>query len=304
MSNFGGYLQLRRAIFEHVRNGRLSHMECLAYVYIASQADTRSGVWCGSSGALAGEICYPERLARCILESLSRKHYIKRFPTPGRHFCYPILVNKYLVTDGEHAGQRLNAIASQSWSQLVFEKIGSFCEQNVKLNVEQNVKQTAPQNRIKNRELRIKTPRAAKPAAPADPRFQSFVDFAYASYSGKHGQKPHWGARDFKSLKALLGQGQNLTSAELERRWTHYSGSTEPFTTKQGDSLSYFCAKFDSFIDGPILGSTGGKTDGKAVSGHQERQKRTLEARDRALSRGSGWTDADKLVVTAGSQRG
>jgi hypothetical protein len=39
---------------------------------------------------------------------------------------------------------------------------------------------------------------------------------------------------------------------ELERRWLNYLGSTEPFTAKQGDSLAYFCSKFDTFIDGPI----------------------------------------------------
>jgi hypothetical protein len=49
MSNFGGYLQLRRAIFEHVRNGRLSHMECLAYVYIATHTRCRSPLAHGSN---------------------------------------------------------------------------------------------------------------------------------------------------------------------------------------------------------------------------------------------------------------
>jgi hypothetical protein len=96
--------------------------------------------------------------------------------------------------------------------------------------------------------------RAAKPAAPGDPRFQPFVDFAYRSFEAKHGQKPTWNGKDFNGLKALLKRNPNLTPAELERRWAHYAGSTEPFTAKQGDSLAYFCAKFDSFIDGPIYG--------------------------------------------------
>ena len=112
---------------------------------------------------------------------------------------------------------------------------------------------------------------AAKPAPPADPRYQPFVDFAYGSFEAKHGQKPHWSARDFKSLKALLGQSQTLALTELERRWNHYSASTEPFTAKQGDSLAYFCAKFDSFIDGPILagkGNSNGKLVGADLARH------------------------------------
>ena len=302
MSNFGGYLQLRRAIFEHVRDGRLPHMEALAYIYMATQADTRTGVWIGSAGSLAGELCCRERSARWLLEGLSRKGYIRRFPVPGRHVCYPILVNKYLVTDGEHAGERLNAIASQSWNVLVFEKNGISREHTVKHTVEHTVEHIAAQNRIKNREERKEKKPAASP--PADPRYQPFVDFAYHSFEAKHSQKPTWNGKDFKNLTALLRKNQTLTAAELERRWNHYAGSTEPFTAKQGDSLAYFCAKFDSFIDGPILGTTGGKADGKTVSGHQERQKRTLEARDRALSRGSGWTDSDQPVLAAGSERG
>jgi hypothetical protein len=60
------------------------------------------------------ELCCKEGSARWLLEGLSRKGYIRRLPVPGRHFCYPILVNKYLVTNGEHDGERLSAIASES----------------------------------------------------------------------------------------------------------------------------------------------------------------------------------------------
>jgi hypothetical protein len=102
--------------------------------------------------------------------------------------------------------------------------------------------------------------RAARPAAPADPRFQPFLDFAFQSFESKHGQKPNWGARDFKNLKALLEKNKTLTLTELSRRWNHYGGSTEPFTAKQGDSLAYFCARFDSFINGPITSQPKGAT--------------------------------------------
>ena len=256
VSNFAGYLQLRRAIFEHVRDGRLAHMEALAYIYIASQADTRSGVWCGSSGALAGEFCCSERLARCLLENLSRKQYIKRFPTPGRHFCYPILVNKYLVTDGEHVGARLNAMASESWNLLVFEKNGLSPKQCVKLNVEQrvehHVQQGTPQNRIKNRELRKEN---KNPAAtpPVDPRFDLLHDFAYESFRAKHGVAPHWNGRDRKLLQEFLRNNREVTTDEFKRRWANFLTSTQKFFQEQGDSLGFFCSRFDSFIDGPLL---------------------------------------------------
>lgn len=168
MPNFAGYLQLRRGVFEHVREGSLTHMEALTYIYMASQADTRTGVWHGSAGALRGELGCSERLARCVLERLSHKNYIKRFPIPGRHCCYPILVNKYLVTDGEHKGERLNATASEHWNRLVFEKVGNSCGHNVKPNVDHHVEQTASQRRIENRKERRKATSAPAQAPSQD----------------------------------------------------------------------------------------------------------------------------------------
>lgn len=105
---------------------------------------------------------------------------------------------------------------------------------------------------------------AAKNPRPADPRYQSFVDFAYHSFEAKHRQPPAWAEKDFKNLKALLKRNQAHALEELERRWTHYLSSTEAFTVKQGDSLAYFCSKFDAFISGPITEK--GKPNGNATN--------------------------------------
>jgi hypothetical protein len=248
VSKENGFLPLRRGIWEHLRDGRMSVMECLAFIYICSQADTRSGVWKGSAKSLSGEIGIPERTARDVLEKMEHGDYIRRFAIPGRHICYPILIHKFPITQGEHNGEHLNATESTSPADLRY----FSREQSVEQDGEHGVEHGAAQRRSENRDKRRK-PRAAEPAAPADPRFQPFVDYAYKTFQGKHGQRPNWNGRDFKTLKALLGENQTITAAELERRWNHYAQSTEPFTAKQGDSLAYFCAKFDSFIDGPIF---------------------------------------------------
>ena len=125
MSKENGFLQLRRGVFEHVRDGRMSLFDYAIHSYITSQADTRTGIWMGSAGALAGELSLSPRQARRFLERLSQGDYIKRFPVPGKHVCYPILVHKFAVTDGEHRGQQLNAIASTSPVDLRY----FFCEQ-------------------------------------------------------------------------------------------------------------------------------------------------------------------------------
>lgn len=259
MSKENGFLPLRRGLWEHVRDGRMTHMSALAFIYIASQADTRSGIWKGSARSLSGELAIPDRTARDLLEKLEDGDYIRRFAVPGRHICYPILVHRFPITQGEHSGAQLNAKGSTSPGNLAY-----FPREH---NGEQDGEHGAAQRRseIGKERKGVKTTTAAKPAQPADPRFQAFVDFAFQFYEVKQRQRPNWNGKDFKNLTALLRKNQTLTLAELERRWTHYAGSTEPFTVKQGDSLAYFCAKFDSFIHGPILKSTGGKPDASTI---------------------------------------
>src|ERR1700733_8165109 len=98
----------------------MSITEGLAFVYICSQADTRTGIWKGCAKALAGELGIPDRTARDILEKLEHGDYIRRFATPGKHSCYPILVHKFNISQGEHNGEQLNAIDSKSPVDLVY----------------------------------------------------------------------------------------------------------------------------------------------------------------------------------------
>jgi hypothetical protein len=109
MSRESGFLQLRRGLWEHVRDGRMSTTEALAFIFICSEADTRTGIWKGCAKSLSGELGIPERTARDVLEKMERGDYIRRFAVPGRHACYPILVHKFLITQGEHNGEQLNA---------------------------------------------------------------------------------------------------------------------------------------------------------------------------------------------------
>src|SRR5262245_31581848 len=67
MSRGNGFLQLRRGLWEHVRDGRMTITEALAFVYICSEADTRTGIWKGSAKSLSGELGIPERTARDVL---------------------------------------------------------------------------------------------------------------------------------------------------------------------------------------------------------------------------------------------
>ncbi len=255
MSKLNGFLQLRRGIFEHIRDGRMSHMDALSFIYIVAQADTRTGVWNGSAAALAGEMGMSPRTARDVLERLSARGYLKRFPIPGKHSCYPILVHKFLITDGEHRGEQLNAKDSTSKEDLRhFSR-----EQSVGDYGEHGVEQGAAQKRIENREQRKekgekKELRRHRPA-PGDSRFQPFFIFAFESFTAKHGREPLWQGKDRNGLKSLLKNqtAESLPLERLQRNWRNYLDSTEAFTAKQADSLAYFCANPDKFSDGPIL---------------------------------------------------
>ena len=243
MSKENGFLQLRRGVFEHVRDGRMSLIDYAVHSYITAQADTRTGIWNGSAGALAGELSLSRRKARRFLERLSHGGYIKRFPVPGKHVCYPILIHKFSITDGQHRGEQLNAIASSSPVNLEYFTGQQEGEQRGQHRGEHVTPQKILETRNGRPETKPRTkPRAAKPAAPADPRYQPFVDFAYRSFEAKHGQKPHWSARDFKSLKALLGQSQTLALTELERRWQHYLDRHRNLSPQSRAARSHFSA--------------------------------------------------------------
>lgn len=169
MTRDSGFSQLRRGIWEHVRDGRLSLQDVAVHQYIASQADTRTGIWNGSAGALAGELCISARIARRFIERLTRGGYIRRFPVPGRHVCYPMLVHKFLITDGEHKGEQLNALASTSPADLAYFSGEHMSEQRG----EHMGEQLSSQKRIKTLDLRLET----KEGAPASPS---------PSFAGQH----------------------------------------------------------------------------------------------------------------------
>lgn len=165
MSKSNGFLQLRRGVWEHVRDGRMSVTETLAFIYICCEADTRTGIWKGSAKSLSGELGIPERTARDVLEKMEHGDYIRRFAVPGRHSCYPILVHKFLITDGEHNGEQLNAIESKSPADLAY----FSREQSVEDGVERGVEHGAAQKRKRIEKETEKHPAPPVPSAAVIP---------------------------------------------------------------------------------------------------------------------------------------
>ena len=248
MSKSNGFLQLRRGVWEHLRDGRMSHMDALAFIYIVSQADTRTGVWNGSASSLAGEIVVSPRNARRLLERLTEAGYLKRFSVPGKHVCYPVLVHKYPISDGQHKGEHLDAASSTSATLLRYIKAESGEQEG-----EHKGEHKASQKILDTRDRRQKP--AAKPTRPTDPRFGPFLELATATFKAKHGNPPTWDCfgKDGAALSAFLRRAPHVTTEAWQIHLSNYLDSTEQFTTKQGGSLTYFVNKFDAFASGPIL---------------------------------------------------
>ena len=272
MSKENGFAPIRRGLWEHVRDGRMSHLEALAFVYICSQADTRTGTWKGCARSLAGELGMKERTARDVLEKMEHGDYIRRFAVPGLHSCYPILIHKFPITQGEHNGEQLNAIDSKSPVDLAYYS----CEQDG----EQSVEHGAAQRRIENREKRKK--QEGKPAA--DARFGPFLEFAKASFETKHSRPPTWDCfgKDGSVLAAFLRRAPHVTLEVWQAHITDFFNSTEAFTVKQGGSLAYFISKFDAFASGPILE---GGSNGKVTSFSERRSQKAASAINTVLGR-------------------
>jgi hypothetical protein len=164
VSKENGFVPLRRGIWEHVRDGRMSKLEALAFIYICSQADTRTGIWKGSAGALAGELGLPERTARDVLEKMEHGDYVRRFAVPGQHLCYPILVHKFPISQGEHNGEQLDALSS-SKSDGCLEVRYFSREHGVEQHGEHGVEHGAAQ-RIQETRDRIKDTPSARDEQP------------------------------------------------------------------------------------------------------------------------------------------
>jgi hypothetical protein len=172
----------------------MSRTEALAFIYICSEADTRTGIWKGSAKSLSGELGIPERTARDVLEKMEHGDYIRRFALPGRHACYPILVHKFQITGGEHNGEQLNAMESTSPAGLAY----FSCEQDDEHSVEHG----AAQRRIENREQRK---RKKQKSAPATPSPSVFTGVHFSVTQKQHlllGEAFPWVDRTSEYLKA------------------------------------------------------------------------------------------------------
>jgi hypothetical protein len=252
-----GRFAIMRDLQDHLIAGKISFFDLGIYTAIHWQADFKTGVWWGSAPKLhaIGPTGFSLRSVQRSIEKLTRIGFLKPFHKHGQRGNYPVLINKYLPLSGARRNFRLNAVESTDWRSPKYEP----CAVDDALRDTLHDTDGAPiqYSASSKQESGTKKNPAAKTTPPPDPRFQPFAHFAYKTFEVKHGVKPCWLGKDFEQLRVLLKSNSSLKADELERRWRNYLDSTEPFTSKQGDSLAYFACHCDSFARGPIHGTIG-----------------------------------------------
>jgi hypothetical protein len=280
-----GFYKRRRGILEHIDGGLIDLLESGIHDYLCLKAN----LVLGNGYSIPAGVCFtsaPALYARCkgrvsqrtiqrILARLKAIGWIKTWALPGKRGNYAVLICRASVHDLAGNEYRVNGAKTMDWRHPEYEPVG---EPSVSCPLPVGELAGIREVRVEKTEKRIKKNLAAKPAPPADPRYQPFYDFAYQAFHTKHGQRPTWDDKDGANLKRLLRLQPQLTLEEFQRRFGNYLQSTEPFTRSHGDSLAYFVAAFDRFLDGPVLerAFAGGNNGNESFD--ERRKRESLEA--------------------------
>lgn len=124
------HLRLRHGIKKHLENGNMDGLSFAIYCYMLLYADFETGIYFGSSGKIQHylkDFSLKQIRQRLIKMETSNPTYIKRIRIKKRG-NYHILINKYMVTQGEHKGKYLNADKSNSLDNIIYEQRNSKVE--------------------------------------------------------------------------------------------------------------------------------------------------------------------------------
>lgn len=112
-----GYIPIRRGIYEHLRDGRMSGKELMVYIVLHLKADHKTGVCLKASAPMLAHLLQiNRRMANRLLASLEEKGYIYRLKHRGQVRNYPVLIHKYMLYPScllidAHNTKSLNEIA-------------------------------------------------------------------------------------------------------------------------------------------------------------------------------------------------
>lgn len=277
-----GFAKVRRGILEHLQDEKIGLGEFSVYMLVLLNADPSTGAWIGSARKLADRYLMSERTCRDNMEKLEEKGYIKRFQIPGKHASYPILINRFEVTDGAARGRFLNATESHSYKDLKYysaaagaamsagESAGAGADKYLE-KLEKREKDTLPRGK------RV-----------VDSRHSIFKDILerYWKFANTTLPEMPWSGREAKALDGLLSASPTLDAGAflklLNNRRLSEVNHSDPVYLWIRD-----VAKYEKTIDrfGKPLGGNYAAHLGNSANRSQARTDGNLEAAKRAITR-------------------
>ena len=240
----GGFIQLRRGLYEHVKDGRLSFFEVSLYVAILSDTNPSTGLCFGSAGLFAALYNVSSRTCRDALEKLEEKGYLRRFPIRGKHGSYPILVNKFKCSSGAMKGKYVNCSKSSSYVDIIYDICNDGVDDSAVAGVNEDVDESAA--RVDTREEKLdKEPELTllSPTAPKkEIRPEEFAN-VWNRLRGKLPKVERFTESRKKKVKTRMNEGLTLERfAEAVENCT-----TKPFL--RGDNNDGWTATFDWLVE-------------------------------------------------------
>lgn len=248
--NYSGFVQLRRGISEHVRDGRLSFFEASLYVFIVMETNPSTGLCYGSAGLFAAIYGISPRTCRDALEKLEQKKYLRRFPTRGKHGSYPILINKFLCSAGAMKGLYVNSLKSESYSNVYYEKRDDSVNDSAVASVNESVNESAASKILDTREERLETKKqrpSAKVKPLPDERFADFRNDFETAFKFINKIPAPWDGTEATQLSRWLKKNPTITRGQWQAILKHRKASDG---VNQKAALSQWIKNALSWLDG------------------------------------------------------
>ena len=141
-----GFVQIRRGLEQHLIAGSIGLFEVGAYLVMHLQADFETGIWTGSAPRLQATAPRGASLrdVQRAIERLSQIKFVRAFHVQGQRGNYRVLIHKYEPQFGALRGKRLNAFASESWRNPVYEVCAEAVTETVAEGDAETVAEDAP----------------------------------------------------------------------------------------------------------------------------------------------------------------
>jgi hypothetical protein len=246
-----GFVQLRRGLSEHVRDGRLSFFEASLYVFILMDTNPATGLCYGSAGLFSVIYGVPSRTCRDALEKLEEKGYLRRFPTRGKHGSYPILVNKFRCSDGAMKGKYVNCSKSIDYKCITYDIRDDSVDDSAVAGVNEDGNDSA--GRVDTREKILdKNPSVkAKPSRGkvVDPRRKDFIEDLQIHWKGFAQTDFVFDAADGKQVDLFLKAWPKLTRKEWRNCLRNRRSSAGVIPTQR---IHLWVSRLGEFLKSPL----------------------------------------------------